>query len=146
MANYVTYDGTIQDMPKMNCAKATPGDTSTIMVRRGYANTAKQTLNNADIAHVMPVYVGEVILKVWTRVITAESTANAELEIGIDGGKEFLANVPVAAANAVAISDDIGYHVGSNADITVTPNNGVAVDTGVVEICALVTKSFTENQ
>lgn len=144
MANYVTYDGSITGMPKSNTAKATPGDTSTLCVRRGYANSAKQTFDNADIVHVMPVYAGEVILSVWTRVVTIEDTANAEVEIGIDGNSLFLANVPVATANAVAVSDAIGLHVGSNADITLTPNNGVALDTGVVEVCAVISKSFTE--
>lgn len=140
MTNYNFQNGSITDV--LPTPIATPGDLSTVVVRRGVVDGSKQTLTaGTDVAQVFPVYAGEVILCVWTRVKTAE-TANAEVEVGIDAGQEFAANVPITTANAVVTVADRGYHVGSNAKLTLFPNNGVDMDAGVVEVAAMISKSF----
>lgn len=140
MTNYCFYDGSITGLEATK-NWATPGDTSEVKIRRGWVDTTKQTLNAADVARVFPVYAGEVILAAGLRVKTADSTSNCAVDLGVDGGYEFGADLVVTAANSVEVNI-AGVYVAANGNFTLVPNNSVAVDAGVFEVFALITKSF----
>jgi hypothetical protein len=142
MANYVFYDGSIAGTPKLN--EATPGDTNTMSIRRGFVDSTKQTLNAADVARVFPVYAGEIIIGAVIRVHTAESTSNAAVDVGVDGGSEFGTDAAVTTINTVTPNFAASYWVAANGNFTLVPNNAVALDTGVIEVMAFITKGFTK--
>ena len=124
-------------------ATATPGDTSTIKVRRGICDTTKQQLNNADVAQVVPVFAGEVVLDMYARVITADTTTNLDLEVGFGGGTELGQNVATTPANLLHTNGNfVPLYFAANNYATIMPNNAVACDAGVFEVVLVVTKSF----
>jgi hypothetical protein len=141
----VFYDASIAgNNHKQSTAYTTPGDNNQMCVRRAFVDTSKQTLTaNTDIGQAIPLSINEVVLGVWCRVATAESTANATFTIGLDADNErFIDSVVATTANTVASEWDI-YHVSSNTQhITVYPGNGVDLDTAVIEVSALISKSF----
>jgi len=140
MSNYCFYDGTITGVEKTG-QYAAPGDTSEVKVRRGWVDTTKQTLNASDVARVFPVYADEIILAAGLRVKTADATSNCAVDLGVDGGYEFGADLVVTAANSVEVNIS-GYYVAANGNFTLVPNNAVAVDAGVFEVFAIITKAF----
>jgi hypothetical protein len=142
MATYNFYDGSIRGTEVLNIA--TPGDTSTLVIRRGFVDTTKQILNNADVAQVFPVYAGEVIIGAWFRVITADATANLTVDFGIDGAGNFALDALTTPANLCVENFANVLHVAANANVTLSPTNAVAIDTGVFEVVALITKSFSK--
>lgn len=142
MANYCFYDGSIRGTEVLNIS--TPGDTSTIVLRRGFVDTTKQILNNADNAQVFPVYAGEVIIGAWYRVITADATSNCAVDLGIDGAANFASDQPTTPANLCVENFGNVLHVAANGNMTLSPTNAVAIDAGVFEVVALITKSYSK--
>lgn len=145
MATYNYYNtGSSNDKAKRSIA--TPGDLSTVIVRRGIVNTVPQALtHNDDEARIFPIYAGETVLGAWYRVITAEGTANAKINAGFgDSGVELANNGAVTAANVVVSNMTLNYHCATNTNFTLWPNNGVAIDAGVFEVGAIITKAMTE--
>lgn len=145
MTTYQFYDGSITDNPKQQLAYTTPGDNNELVVRRGFVDTTKQTLTaNTDIGQAIPLAKNEIVLGVWCRVATAESSSNAEFTVGLDTDNErFIDNVVATTANTAASDMTAIVPVTSNTQtITVFPNNGVDLDTAVIEVAALITKSF----
>ena len=146
MTNYKFFDGSIDENPRSQTAYATAGDNNEICVRRAHVDTTKQTLTAAtpDIAQVIPVRINEVILGVWVRIDTIESTASAEFSIGFDGdNNRFMDDVVCAVANTVSSEMQEAVHVANNSShITLVPSNDVDLDTGVIEVCALISTSF----
>lgn len=146
MATYKTFDGSISNTKRQQTAYTTPGDNNQIFVRRGFVDTTKQSLVAAtpDIAQVIPVAVNEVVLGVWVRIETIESTASAEFSIGLDAvNNQFMDDVVVAVANTVSSEFTEAVHIANNSShITLVPSNSVNIDTGVIEVCALISKSF----
>jgi len=104
-------------------------------------------LANADVANVIPIHAGEIVLDVWARMITAESTANCDCNLGFAGGTEVGDELVTAdsAANTMFYNANFTpfYFAAANF-VTLSPNNAVAMDTGVVEVCALITKAFNK--
>jgi len=146
MTTYKYFDGSIAKNPRSQTAYATPGDNNQIFVRRAHVDTSKQSLTAAtpDIAQVIPLAINEVVLGVWVRVVTVESTANAEFSIGFDAvNNQFLDGIPCTPANTTASEFTETVHVANNSShITLVPSNSVDLDTGVIEVCALISKSF----
>ena len=146
MSTYKFFDGSIDNNPKSQTAYTTPGDNNSIFVRRAHVDTTKQSLTAAtpDIAQVIPLAINEVVLGVWVRIETVESTANAEFSIGMDAvNNQFMDNVVIATANTVSSEFGEAVHVANNSShITLVPSNSVDIDTGVIEVCALISKSF----
>jgi hypothetical protein len=144
MANYDFYNsGTSTAVSGIETPnEATPGDTSTLKIRRGRVDSTKQTLNAADVARVFPIYAGEIVLGVFIKVDTAESTSDAAVDVGVDGGGEFGTDVLVTTANAVAGNWEAPQFVSANGNLTLVPNNSVAVDTGIINVAAVITKDF----
>jgi hypothetical protein len=149
MTNYKFFDGSIDENPRSQTAYTTAGDNNQIFVRRAHVDTTKQTLTAAtpDIAQVIPVAINEVILGVWVRIETIESTASAEFSIGFDAvNNQFMDDVVVAVANTVSSEFTEAVHVANNSShITLVPSNSVDLDTGVIEVCALISKSFNKD-
>ena len=146
MTTYNYYNtGSDNDLAKRGAA--TPGDLSTVIVRRGIVNTVPQALTyNADVANVLPVYAGETVLGAWYRVITGDATANAKINAGFGAsGVELANNGAVATANTVVSNMTLNYHCASNTNFCLWPNNGVAIDAGVFEVGLLITKAMTES-
>jgi len=146
MTTYKYYDGSITNSVKQNTAYATPGQNNQIVVRRGYVDTSLQTLTAAtpDIAQAIPLAKNEVVLGVWVRVATAESTANAEFKVGLDAvNNRFIDPVVATTANTIASEFTEAVAITSNSQhITVVPSNSVNLDTAVIEVCALISLSF----
>lgn len=146
MTTYVFHDGSIDDLRQYNEAYATPGDNNQIVVRRGWVDTSKQTLTGAtpDIAQAVPLAKNEIVLGVWVRVATVESTSNARFSVGLDSDNvRFIDDVTATTANTVASEFTEAVHVSSNTQaITVVPSNSVDLDTAVIEVAALVSKSL----
>ena len=146
MTTYKFFDGSIDENPRSQTAYATPGDNNQICVRRAHVDTTKQTLtaSTPDIAQVIPLAINEVVLGVWVRIETVESTSNAEFHIGLDAvNNQFLDGIPAATANTVSSEFTEAVHVANNSShITLVPSNSVDLDTGVIEVCALISKSF----
>lgn len=145
MTTYKFYNGSIDGLNKYNEAYATPGDQNQICVRRSWVDTSKQTLTaNTDIGQAIPLSINEIVLGVWVRVATAESTSNATFSVGLDSDNvRFMDPVVATTANTVASEFTEAVPVTSNTmHITVYPNNGVDLDTAVIEVAALVTKSY----
>jgi len=145
MTTYKFFDGSIDENPRSQTAYATPGDNNQIVVRRAHVDTSKQSLTAAtpDIAQVIPLKKNEIVLGVWVRVATAESTANAEFSVGLDADNvRFLDPVVATTANTVASDLQSAVAITSNSQhITVVPSNSVDLDTAVIEVCALVSLS-----
>ena len=126
-------------------ATATPGDTSTITVRRGICDTTKQNLDNTEIAQVVPIFAGEVVLDIWAFVATADATSNAALDLGFAGGAEGEANGVITTANHILHNEAfVPLYFAANNYVTLVPQNSVAVDAAVIEVCAIVTKAFSK--
>ena len=146
MTTYKFFDGSISKLPKYNTAYATPGDNNSIVVRRAWVDTSYQTLTAAtpDIAQAIPLAKNEVVLGVWCRVATAESTVNCTFSVGLDStNNKFLDGVVATTANTVASELTLAVPVTSNSQhITVVPSNSVDMDTAVIEVCALVSVSI----
>jgi hypothetical protein len=146
MTTYVFFDGSITDNPKSQTAYATPGDNNQMVVRRAHVDTSKQTLTAAtpDIAQAIPLAKNEVVLGVWVRVATAESTANATFTVGLDAvNDKFVSDVVATTANTMASEFTLPVAITSNTQaITIVPSNSVDLDTAVIEVAALVSKSF----
>ncbi len=146
MSTYKTFDGSIDDTERQQTAYATPGDNNSIVVRRGWVDTSKQTLTGAtpDIAQAIPVAINEVVLGVWVRVETVEATANEEFSVGFDAvNNQFMDNVITTTANTVSSEFTEAIHVANNSShITVVPSNSVDMAAVVIEVCALISKSF----
>ena len=148
MTTYKFYDGSITNMERQQTAYATPGQSTQICVRRGFVDTSKQTLTaDTDIGQAIPLAKNEVVLGVWVRIETAESTSNAEFSVGLDADNEYFMDPVLATpANLVATEFGLGVAITSNNQaITVYPNNGVDLDTLVVEVCALVSTSLNQD-
>lgn len=146
MATYNYYNtGSANDLAKR--AHATPGDLSTVIVRRGIVNTVPQALTyNDDEAAVIPVYAGETVLGGWYRVITGDATANAKINAGFGTtGVELANNGAVATANTVVSNMTLNYHCASNTNLCLWPNNGVSIDAAVFEVGLIITKAMTES-
>jgi hypothetical protein len=141
MANYCFYDGTISGVPKTPIA--TPGDVSTVVIRRGFADTTKQNLANADIGMVFPLYAGEIVLGAWYRMIVQEDTANAKVQMGVDGGSEFGGANTAVATNNTVVANFVSKHIAANGNLTLSPQNAVTLDAAKFEVGAIITKSFT---
>jgi hypothetical protein len=141
MANFCFYDGSIAGIAKTPVS--TPGDNSTVIIRRGYIDTTKQSLANADFGKAFPVFPGEVIIGTWYRMIVQEDTANAKLQLGIDGGAEWGANTAVATNNTTVSNFAAAKHIAAAGNVTVSPQNGVALDAAIIEVGAFISKSFT---
>ena len=141
MTTYKFFDGSIDGLEAYSTAYATPGDNNQIVVRRAWVDTSKQTLtaSTPDIAQAIPLAKNEIVLGVWVRVATAESTANATFSVGLDAiNNKFLDGVVATTANTAAV-EMLAVPVTSNSQhITVVPSNSVNLDTGVIEVCALV--------
>jgi hypothetical protein len=78
---YVFYDGTVAGTsinPQMDT------QLNYLTVRRVIVDLANQTLDagEGDIAQVIPIPAGTVVLSAWIRIITAE-TANGTLDLGM---------------------------------------------------------------
>jgi hypothetical protein len=144
MANYDFYGSgestAVAGIKRMNFS--TPGDTSTVTLRRGRVDGTKQTISSSsDVARVFPVYAGEIILGVWIKVDTVETTANCAIEIGIDGGATFGTDILITGANFVQ-GNITGDHVASDGNLTINANNGEDIDTGIINITAMIAKDF----
>ena len=125
-------------------ATSTPGEVRP-KVRRGFCDTTKQALAAADIAQVVPIYAGEVVLHLWMRVITVDATSNPELDLGFAGGAQCATNIVVTTANAFTHNVTFAaIAFAANNYVTLCPQNGVAIDAGVFEVCALVVKSHDQ--
>jgi hypothetical protein len=123
---------------------ATPGDTSTMYVRRGRVDVTKAAngnISDGDVMRVFPVYAGEIILGVWVVVDTAETTTNAEIEIGIDAGKLMGVNVVLTPAN-YTLGNTTGDHVHTDGNLTLLANNGVTLNSATINVLAVITKDF----
>lgn len=145
MATYDITDGSIERHPVPQ--EASPGDLNTVFIRRGVYNSAIQNLANTQSVNVIQINAGEIVLDVWARMITAESTANADCNLGFAGGTEVGDELVTAdsAANTVFYNANFTpYHFAAANAITLKANNGVALDTAVIEVCALITKSFNK--
>ena len=143
MTTYNFTDGSVARHPIAQ--ESTPGDLNGITVRRGIVNSAIQNLANADVAQVVKINAGEIVLDVWARMITAESTANCDCNLGFGGGAEVGDELVTADSAANTVFHNATFapiHFNAANMITLSPNNAVTMDTGVVEICALITKSF----
>jgi hypothetical protein len=149
MTTYKFFDGSIDENPRSQTGYATPGDNNQICVRRAHVDTTKQTLtaSTPDIAQVIPLAKNEIVLGVWVRVDTAESTANAEFSVGLDAvNNQFLDGVVATTANTTASEFTEVAPVTSNSQhITVVPSNSVDLDTAIIEVGALITLSNDEN-
>jgi hypothetical protein len=149
MTTYKFFDGSIDENPRSQTAYATPGDNNQICVRRAHVDTSKQTLTAAtpDIAQAIPLAKNEIVLGVWVRVATAESTANAEFSVGLDADNvRFMDPVVATTANTTASELTECVAITSNSQhITVVPSNSVDLDTAVIEVCALVSLSNDED-
>ena len=148
MTTYKFFDGSIDGLEKYNQAYATPGDSNQIVVRRAWVDTSKQTLTAAtpDIAQAIPLAKNEIVLGVWVRVSTAESTANCEFSVGLDADNvRFMDPVVATTANTVASEFTEAVAITSNSQhITVVPSNSVDMDTAVIEVAALVSVCVDE--
>ena len=143
MAAYKFYDGSIKGnaIPQ----EATPGDLNEFKIRRGFVDTTKQNLANADVAQAIKINAGEIVSAIWYRVITAEDTSNAKLDLGFNGGTEAGTDFAVTPANTIGadMPNFAGpYHFAAENYVTLSPTNGVGVDAGVFEVGAVVSKSF----
>jgi len=138
-------DGSINGIEAV--PEATPGDLNTVCVRKGFLNSAIQSVANGVICNVIMVNAGEVVLDVWARMITAESTANADCDLGFAGGAEVGGNLVTAdsAANTMFYNANFTpYYFAAENAITIQPNNAVALDTGVIEVSAIIVKAFNK--
>ena len=148
MTTYKYYDGSISGMERQQTAYATPGQSTQICVRRGHVDTTKQTLTaNTDIGQAIPLAKNEVVLGVWVRIETAETTGNAEFAVGLDADNEYWID-PMLATPANAVGSEftqITAVTSNNQAITVFPNNGQDLDTAVIEVCALVSTSLNQD-
>lgn len=143
MTAYKFYDGSIAgcQIPQ----EATPGDLNEFKIRRGFVDTTKQNLANADVAQAIKINAGEIVSAIWYRVITAEGTANAKLDLGFNGGTEGATDLAVTPANTIGAdmpNFDGPYYFAATNYVTLSPTNGVGVDAGVFEVCAVVSKGF----
>jgi len=148
MATYKFYDGSINGLERQQTAFATPGQSTGIVVRRGFVDTTKQTLTgDTDIGQAIPLAKNEVVLGVWIRLETAETSGNAEFSVGLDADNEYFMDPVLATpANLVATEFGLGVAITSNNQaITIFPNNGVDLDTAVIEVCALVSTSLNSD-
>jgi len=142
MTTYNFTDGSIAGHAP---AESTPGDINTITIRRGIVNSVNQNLANADVAQVIKLNAGEVVLDVWARMITAETTAHCDCNLGFGGGVEVGDELVTADSSANTMfynANFTPYYFATANYVTLAPNNGVTMDTGVVEVCAIVTKAF----
>jgi hypothetical protein len=148
MTTYKYFDGSIADTKKRGTAYATPGDNNQIVIRRGHVDTTKQTLTAAtpDIAQVIPLKKNEIVLGVWVRVASKETTANAEFSIGFDAvNNQFLDGV-VATTNNTSAMDWVPVVCANNSShITLVPSNSVDLDTGIIEVGAFITVANDED-
>jgi hypothetical protein len=145
MTTYKFFDDSITGNKRQNTAYATPGDNNQLCVRRAAVDTTKQTLTaNTDIGQAIPLAKNEIVLGVWVRVATAEGTADATFSVGLDADNEkFMDPVVATTANTVASEFTLAVPVTSNSQhITIYPNNGVDLDSAVIEVAALVSLSF----
>lgn len=144
MADYDITDGSISGHPVPQ--EASPGDLNTVFIRRGVFNSAIQNLANAQSVNVIQINAGEIVLDVWARMVTAESTANADCDLGFGEGSEVGDGLITAdsAANTVFYNANFTpYHFANANAVTIFVDNGVALDTAKIEVCALITKSFS---
>jgi hypothetical protein len=149
MADYNFYDpnaaNAVTNYPSGKLPEATPGDMSNITIRRGRIDTSKQTINAGEKARWAPVYAGEVVIGVVGVIDTAETTANCDVDCGIDGGTEFggaNAYTLDSAANTVFVDFGNATYVASDGNLTLEPNNSVAMDTAVVNMMAFIVKDI----
>lgn len=145
MSTYNFTNGSIAGNPVPQ--EATPGDLNEFKIRRGFVDTTKQALANGDVAQAVKINAGEIVSAIWYRVITAEGTANAKLDLGFGGGTESGTDFAVTPANTIgadAPNFDGPYYFAADNYVTISPTNGVAVDAGVFEVCALVSKGFNK--
>lgn len=126
--------------------EATPGDLPMVLVRRGWVNTVKQNLANADVGNAIPINAGEVVCDVYARVITDDDTSNLTVDIGFAGGTEIVADGSLATENAILANGTFTpVHFAADNAVTLSPTNGVAIDEAVVEVVAMITKSFDKS-
>jgi hypothetical protein len=140
MSTYNFANGSIAGTRRSN--QASPGDSNTMQIRRGFVDTTKQNLANADVAQCIAITAGEVVTQCWIRTITADATSNATIDVVIDG-TTVVADHATGTANSIK-SNAVPIHVGNSGYISLSPTNGVAIDAGVFEVCAVVTKSFSK--
>lgn len=143
MTAYNFFDGSIAGNPIPQ--EATPGDLNEFKIRRGFVDTTKQALANADVANAIKINAGEQVHAIWYRVITAEGTSNAKLDLGFAGGTESGTDFAVTPANTIgadAPNFDGPYYFAATNYVTLSPTNGVGIDAGVFEVCAVITKGF----
>jgi len=139
-------DGSISAHPVYPVA--TPGDLNTLAVRHGFLNTKVSGVDNGVICNIIPVYAGEVVIDVWARIIETETTANADCDLGFAGGAEVGANLVTADSANNTMFHNVTYqpiYFAANNAVTLQPNNGVALDTLVLEVAAIVVKAFDES-
>lgn len=140
MSTYNFANGSIAGTRRSN--QASKGDSNTVQIRRGFVDTTKQNLANADVAQCISIEAGECVVKTWIRTITADSTSNATIDVVIDG-TTVVADHATATANSIK-SNAVPIHVGNSGYVSLSPTNGVAIDAGIFEVAVMVTQSYSK--
>jgi hypothetical protein len=140
---YVFYDGTVAGTsinPQMDT------QLNYLTVRRVIVDLANQTLDagEGDIAQVIPIPAGTVVLSAWIRIITAE-TANGTLDLGWgtnpDEWGDALAVDATAGTIAGAINDwvPLYFSAADTIDLTATTDTAdIDLDGLKVEVTAVM--------
>ena len=144
MSTYNFYTNAVLQAGGGKPPTATPGDTSELKVRRATVDTTKQSLSSGDIAQAVPIYAGEIVLDFFAWVKTADTTTNCAVDLGFEGGAQGGANLAgIKTVNTVLHNATfVPLYFSANNYVTLTPQNSVAIDAAVVEVCAVVTKAF----
>ena len=132
---------------KYNVTSPSTNWDSQLRVRRGVVDFSKQSVAATQVANAVKLFPGDIVHDVYCRVITAESTTNGAVDVGFNGGAEVAADFDIETANNFNSNVTLvpTLFVANNA-VTLTPNNGVACNSGKVEVMVVLTKSSFDQQ
>lgn len=119
-------------------SKFSPHDKTYVRVVKNQHNSAAASSTVGDDVEVnmYTIPAGSVILGCWTRIIVAETDALASIDVGLDGGVEYGANIaPDGVVNTIiaAVSASNPYYCENASRITLT-GNATSYGVGTVEI------------
>jgi len=134
MTTYVDVTGTAS----YTRSKFSPHDKTYVRVVKNQHNSAATdaTVANNEEVNMYTIPAGSVILGCWSRIIVAETDTAASIDVGLDGGVEYGANIaPDGVVNTIIAAESVSnpYYCENATRVTLT-GNATSYGVGTVEI------------
>ena len=132
MTTYATVTGT----SSYTRSKYKPHDKTLIRVVRNSHNAAATAVADNVEVNMYEIPAGSIILGCWTHVVVDQGSADDDIDVGVDGGVQYGADLNTNQAAGTLIAAETvtnPYYCNAATQVTITGNN-TTWNTGTVKV------------